>query len=64
MSKDVNNIGRYSIQKAIQDVDKQYIKNLWQFSMQVAALNTGRIKSEQEMEERIQQLFQLCAETR
>ena len=65
MSKDVNNIGeRCSIQKAIKDVDKEYIKNLWNFSMQVAALNTHRIKNEQEMQDRIQQLFQLCAKTR
>lgn len=65
MSKDVNNIGnRSSIQKAIKDVDKDYIKNLWKFSMQVAALNTGRIQNEQQMEDRIQQLFQLCAKTR
>lgn len=65
MSKDVNNIGnRSSIQKALKDVDKDYIKNLWNFSMQVAALNTGRIQNEQQMEDRIQQLFQLCAKTR
>ena len=65
MSKDVNNIGnRSSIQKALKNVDKDYIKGLWKFSMQVAALNTHRIQNEQEMEERIQQLFQLCADTR
>lgn len=64
MSKDVNNIGeRSSLQKALKDVDKEYIKNLWKFSMQVRALDTGRIKSEEEMEERIQQLFDLCYQT-
>ena len=65
MSKNVNNIGnRSSLQKALKDVDKEYVKNLWRFSMQVAALNTHRIQSEEEMEERIQQLFELCASTR
>lgn len=64
MSKDVNNIGnRSSLQKALKDVDKEYIKNLWKFSMQVRALDTGRIKSEEEMEDRIQKLFNLCYET-
>ena len=64
MSKDVNNIGnRTSLQKALKDVDKEYIKNLWNFSMQVAALNTSRVKSEDEMKDRIQQLFDLCART-
>ena len=64
MSKDVNNIGnRCSIQKAIKDVDKEYISNLWKFSMQVRALNTGRVKSADEMEERIQQLFEICFQT-
>lgn len=64
MSKDVNNIGnRCSIQKAVKDVDKEYISNLWKFSMQVRALNTGRVKSEQEMEERIQKLFEICYQT-
>lgn len=65
MSKDVNNIGnRTSLQKALKDVDKEYIKNLWSFSMQVAALNVKRVQSEDEMKERIQQLFDLCAKTR
>ena len=64
MSKDVNNIGnRSSLQKALKDVDKEFISNLWKFSMQVRALNTGRVKSEQEMQDRIQQLFQICYET-
>ena len=64
MSKDVNNIGnRSSIRKAIKDVDKDYISNLWKFSMQVRALNTGRVKSADEMEKRIQQLFEICLQT-
>lgn len=64
MSKDVNNIGnRSSLQKAMKDVDKEYMKNLWRFSMQVAAINTGRIQSEEDMQDRIQQLFTLCSET-
>ena len=64
MSKDVNNIGnRTSLQKALKDVDKEYISNLWKFSMQVRALDTGRVKSEEEMEDRIQKLFVLCYQT-
>lgn len=64
MSKDVNNIGnRTSLQKALKDVDKEYISNLWKFSMQVRALDTGRVKSEEEMEDRIQKLFDLCYQT-
>lgn len=64
MSKDVNNIGnRCSLQKAVKDVDKEYISNLWKFSMQVSALNTGRVKSADEMRERIQKLFEICYKT-
>lgn len=64
MSKDVNNIGnRCSIQKAIKDVDKEYIKQTWKFALAVNALNTKRIQNEQEMEDRIQQLFDLCSST-
>ncbi len=65
MSKDVNNIGnRTSLQKALKNVDKEYIKQTWQFTLAVNALNVKRIESEQEMEERIQQLFDLCSSTR
>lgn len=64
MSKDVNNIGnRTSLQKALKDVDKEYISNLWKFSMQVRKLDTGRIQSAEEMEDRIQKLFDLCYQT-
>ena len=64
MSKDVNNIGnRTSLQKALKDVDKEYISNLWKFSMQVRALNTGRVQSADEMRERIQKLFDICFQT-
>jgi len=64
MSKDVNNIGnRSSLQKALKDVDKEYISNLWKFSMQVRELDTGRIQSAEEMEDRIQKLFDLCYRT-
>lgn len=64
MSKDVNNIGnRTSLQKAIKDVDRDYIKQTWQFALAVDALNTGRIQNEEEMEDRIQKLFDLCSKT-
>lgn len=64
MSKDVNNIeNRGSIQKAIKDIDKEYLKNTWKFTLAVNALNTGRIQSEEEMEDRIQKLFELCSTT-
>lgn len=64
MSKDVNNIGnRSSLQKAIKDVDRDYISNLWKFSMKIRALNIGRVKSAEEMQDRIQKLFEICCET-
>ena len=64
MSKDVNNIGnRCSIQKAVKDVDKEYLINTWKFTLAVNALNTKRIENEEEMEDRIQQLFELCSTT-
>ena len=64
MSKYVNNIGnRTSLQKAIKDVDKEYIKQTWKFALAVDALNVKRVENEEEMEERIQQLFDLCSST-
>lgn len=64
MSKDVNNIeNRCSLQKAVKDVDKEYLKNTWKFTLAVNALNTKRIENEEEMEDRIQQLFELCSTT-
>ena len=64
MSKDVNNIGnRSSLQKALKNVDKEYIKNTWKFALAVNALNIKRVSSPQEMEDRIQQLFDLCSST-
>ena len=63
MSKDVNNIGnRCSMTKAIKDIDLAYMQKVWDFSNAVANLDKGRIKSPQEMEERIQQLFQVCSD--
>ncbi len=64
MSKDVNNIGnRSSLQKALKDVDKEYIKNTWKFALAVNALNVKRVSTPEEMEDRIQQLFDLCSST-
>lgn len=64
MSKDVNNIGnRGSVQKAIQDVDLEYRKKKIAFVVQVSKLNTARIETPEEMEERIDKLFELCIET-
>lgn len=63
MSKDVNNIGnRNSISKAVKNVDDAYMKKKWQFTLAVNALNVKRIQSEDEMEQRIQQLFDLCTQ--
>lgn len=64
MSKDVNNIGnRSSLQKALKDVDKEYIKQTWKFALAVNALNVKRVSTPEEMEDRIQQLFDLCSST-
>ena len=64
MSKDVNNIGnRGSVSKAIQDVDLEYRKKKIAFVVQVSKLNTARIETPEEMEERIDKLFELCIET-
>ena len=63
MSKNVNNIGnRCSMTKATKDVDFQYLQKVWDFSNAVAALNVSRIKTPEEMEERIQQLFNVCSD--
>lgn len=60
----VDNIGhKSSLQKAIKDVDKEYIKQTWKFALAVDALNVKRVENEEEMEERIQQLFDLCSRT-
>ena len=64
MSKDVNNIGnRGSVQKVIQDVDLAYRQNKIAFAVQVAKLNTGRVKTPEEMKERFEKLFDLCIKT-
>lgn len=63
MSKDVNNIGnRVSLNRALKDVDIAYMQKVWDFSNAVANLDRGRIKTPQEMEERIQQLFDVCSQ--
>lgn len=49
--------------KALQDVDIEYKRHKLQFCMQVAALNTHRVKTPEEMEERLQKLFELCTQT-
>lgn len=65
MSKDVNNISnRTSVNKAISNLDLKYRQDKIKFALQVNALNTRRIKTPKEMEERIQQLFDLCQKTR
>lgn len=64
MSKDVNNISnRSSVNKALTNVDLKYKQNKIAFAVAVNRLNVGRIKNEEEMEDRIQQLFDLCKET-
>lgn len=64
MSRDVNNIGeRSSVQKATQDVDIEYKKKKIAFVVQVSKLNTSRVKTPEEMKERIDKMFELCIET-
>jgi hypothetical protein len=53
-----------SVNKAISNVDLKYRQNKIKFALQVNQLNTGRVSSEQEMEDRIQKLFDLCQQTR
>lgn len=61
MSRNNNDIAnRTSVSKAIQNVDENYMKKKWTFTLAVNALNVKRIENEQEMENRIQQLFDLC----
>lgn len=63
MSKNNNDISnRASVSKAIQNIDSEYMKKKWQFTRAVDNLNVKRIESEEEMEERIQQLFDLCSQ--
>lgn len=49
--------------KAVADIDIEYKRHKLQFCMQVAALNTSRVKTPQEMENRLQKLFELCIQT-
>lgn len=53
-----------SVNKALTNVDLKYKQNKIKFALQVNQLNTGRVSSEQEMEDRINQLFELCQKTR
>jgi len=63
VSSKVNNISnRTSVSKAVKDIDDAYMKKKWKFTLAVNALNVKRIQSEDEMEQRIQQLFDLCTE--
>lgn len=62
MSKNVNNIGnRASITKAVKDVDAAYFQKVWNFSNAIKNLDRGRVKTPQEMEIRIQELFDVCS---
>lgn len=64
MSKDVNNISnRTSVNKALSNVDLKYKQDKIKFALEVNKLNIGRIQSEEEMENRISKLFELCANT-
>ena len=63
MSKHNNDITeRTSVSKAVKDIDTEYFKKVWDFSNAVAALNTFRVKTPEEMETRIQELFNLCSD--
>ena len=61
MGKNANNIANVtSVGKALANVDTKYKQDKIEFALAVNRLNTGRIKSPEEMETRIQQLFDLC----
>ena len=64
MSKHNNDLTRTaSLNREVAKIDdSEYLHKLWDFSNAVASLDTGRIKTPQEMEERIQQLFDLCSQ--
>lgn len=63
MSRNNNDItNRVSVSKAIKNVDEDYMKKKWAFTLAVDKLNVKRIQNEEEMEERIQQLFNLCSQ--
>lgn len=64
MSKHNNDLTRTaSLNREVAKIDdSEYLHKLWDFSNAVASLDTGRIKTPQEMEERIQQLFQVCSD--
>ena len=63
MSRNNNDISnRSSVSKAIQNIDGEYMKKKWAFTLAVDKLNVKRIESEEEMEDRIQQLFNLCSQ--
>lgn len=47
--------------KAIDDIE--YKRHKLQFCMQVAKLNTFRVKTPDQMQERLNQLFDLCTQT-
>lgn len=49
--------------KSLTDVDIEYKRHKLQFCMQVAALNVSRVRTPEEMEERLQKLFELCIQT-
>lgn len=62
MSRNNNDISnRSSVSKAIKNIDGDYMKKKWAFTLAVDKLNVKRIESEEEMEDRIQQLFDLCS---
>ena len=49
--------------KAAADLDAEYKRHKLQFCMQVAKLNTFRVKTPDQMQERLNQLFDLCTQT-
>lgn len=65
----VKSLGRRNINalndpnQSLTDVDIKYKRHKLQFCMQVAALNVSRVKTPEEMEQRLQQLFDLCIQT-
>ena len=63
-----NPVGTIANKVSVQDFlstrdDQQYVSGLWAFTLAVNAINTGRINSPEEMEDRIQKLFDLCSKS-
>ena len=64
MSRNNNDLKKTaSLNREVSKIDDiEYLQKVWDFSNAIAELDTGRIKTPEEMEDRIQKLFQVCSE--